>query len=145
LTLEAKNHLEYVVCEDLKPAGLEAVGVKSGEPVSAQELKKSEGEARFAADDVRRRGGDTRDIALEAQVGTGYTGRARSAHQELRDQKVAFFLEKLPQGLWELRHELRAEAPGRFHALPTLAHAMYAPEIRGNGAELRLTVTDTER
>ncbi|MEQ1895127.1 MAG: alpha-2-macroglobulin family protein, partial [Planctomycetota bacterium] len=33
LTLEAKNHLEYVVCEDLKPAGLEAVGVKSGEPV----------------------------------------------------------------------------------------------------------------
>jgi len=140
LTLEAKNHLEYVVVEDLKAAGLEAVGVRSGEPVSAHELKQSEGEARFAADDERRRSGTARDLALEARVGSGYTGRSRSAHAELRDQKVAFFLERLPQGLWELRHELRAEAPGRFHALPTQAHAMYAPEIRGNGKELRLTV-----
>ena len=147
LTLEAKNELEYIVVEDLKAAGLEAVQVRSGEPIAAQELKRSEGAARFAVDgdggqqDARRRG-TARDVAVEAQVGTGYTGRARSAHQELRDRQVAFFLEKLPQGLWELRYELRAEVPGTFHALPTLGHAMYVPEIHANGVELRIDVLD---
>jgi hypothetical protein len=147
LTIEAKNELEYLVFEDLKPAGLEAVQVRSGEPIAAQELKKSEGAKRFGtgqdeqAQNDRRRG-TGRDVRVESQVGEGYTGRARSAHQELRDRQVAFFLEKLPQGLWELRYELRAETPGRFHALPTLAHAMYVPEIHANGAELRLDVAD---
>ena len=147
LTIEAKNELEYLVFEDLKAAGLEAVQVRSGEPIAAQELKKSEGAARFgapedAAAQDRRRRGTGRDVRVEAQVGEGYTGRARSAHQELRDRQVAFFLEKLPQGLWELRYELRAETPGRFHALPTLAHAMYVPEIHANGAEQRLDVLE---
>jgi hypothetical protein len=142
LTIEAKNELEYVVLEDLKAAGFEAVEVRSGAALSAQELQRSEGEARFGKEGDGRRRGTARDTFLEAQVGTGYTGRARSAHQELRDRKVAFFLEQLPQGLWELRYELRAEAPGRFHALPTLAHAMYVPEIHANGSELRLEVLD---
>ena len=78
----------------------------------------------------------------QTRVGEGYTGRARSAHQELRDRKVAFFLETLPQGLWELRYELRAETPGRYHALPTLGHAMYVPEIHANGEELRTSVVE---
>jgi hypothetical protein len=147
LTLEAKNELEYLLVEDLKPAGLEAVAVRSGEPLAAQELQRREGAARFgpAEDGERqeqRRRGTGRDVLVEPQVGAGYTGRSRSAHQELRDRQVAFFLDKLPQGLWELRYELRAESPGRFHALPTLAHAMYVPEIHGNGAELRLEIDD---
>ncbi|MSR63124.1 MAG: alpha-2-macroglobulin [Planctomycetes bacterium] len=143
LTIEAKNELEYLVFEDLKPAGLEAVQVKSGEPIAAQELEKSEGQKRFAAPGAgARRSGTGRDVALETRVGEGYTGRARSAHQELRDRKVAFFLEKLPQGLWELRYELRAETPGRYHALPTLGHAMYVPEIHANGEELRMSVVE---
>lgn len=143
LTIEAKNELEYLVFEDLKPAGLEAVQVRSGEPVAAQELERGEGAARFGgpAGEGRRRG-TARDLGVEAQVGGGYTGRTRSAHQELRDRAVSFFLEKLPQGLWELRYELRAEIPGRYHALPTLGHAMYVPEIHANGAELRMTVLE---
>jgi uncharacterized protein YfaS (alpha-2-macroglobulin family) len=63
-------------------------------------------------------------------------------HQELRDRKVAFFIDKLPEGVWEIRYELRGEVPGKFHALPVVGHAMYAPEIKCNGTELRLTVTD---
>jgi uncharacterized protein YfaS (alpha-2-macroglobulin family) len=31
ITVEAKNNYEYLVFEDLKPAGLEAVDVRSGE------------------------------------------------------------------------------------------------------------------
>jgi hypothetical protein len=147
LTIEAKNELEYLVFEDLKPAGFEAVQVRSGEPLSARELKRSEAARRFGepedagARDERRRGPE-RGAHLVAEVGEGYTGRARSAHQELRDRQVALFLDRLPQGVWELRYELRAEAPGSFHALPVLGHAMYVPEIRGNGAEQRVLVLE---
>ena len=52
------------------------------------------------------------------------------------------FIDKLPEGIWEIRYDLRAEVPGRFHALPVLGHAMYVPEIRCNGAEIRVTVKD---
>jgi hypothetical protein len=73
-----------------------------------------------------------------------FTGRTRWVYQELRDRKVALFLDKLPEGVWQLRYDLRAEVPGQFHALPVLGHAMYVPEIRCNGAELRVTVTDAK-
>lgn len=43
-----------------------------------------------------------------------------------------------------MHYQLRAEVPGDFHALPVLGHAMYIPEIRANGAEIRQTVEDRE-
>ncbi len=73
-----------------------------------------------------------------------YTGQSRWVHQELRDRKVAMFLDRLPQGVWELRYELRAEVLGAFHALPTVGYAMYVPEIRGNGAEIGVRVQDAK-
>jgi len=60
----------------------------------------------------------------------------------LRDRKVAFFIDKLPEGVWEIRYQLRAEVPGHFHALPVLGHAMYVPEIRCSSEEIRLEVRD---
>ncbi|MGZ8920346.1 MAG: alpha-2-macroglobulin family protein [Limisphaerales bacterium] len=48
----------------------------------------------------------------------------------------------MPQGHWEIRYELRAEAPGKFHALPPLGHAMYVPEIRANSAEQLVHIID---
>ena len=73
---------------------------------------------------------------------SNYTGRTRWVYQELRDRKVALFIDKLPEGVWEIRYDLRAEAPGTFHALPLIGQAMYVPEIRSNGTEIRLTVSD---
>jgi uncharacterized protein YfaS (alpha-2-macroglobulin family) len=138
LTLEAKNDLEYLLIEDLKPAGFEAVEQKSGGWMTARELKSGEVAYRFE-----------RDAALAAQPlpddWRRYTQRQRGVHQELRDRKVAFFIDKLPQGVWELRYELRAEVPGDFHALPVLGEAMYVPEIRCNGTEIRVTVGERER
>ena len=52
------------------------------------------------------------------------------------------FIDHLPQGIWEIRYDLRAEVPGKFHALPLLGSAMYVPEIRANSDELRITVQD---
>jgi uncharacterized protein YfaS (alpha-2-macroglobulin family) len=114
LTVEAKNNYEYLLFEDLKPAGLEAVQIRSGESLYIRQLKS----------------------------GGGFTGNARWVYQELRDRKVALFIDRLPEGMWQMSYEMRAEAPGTFHALPVLGHAMYVPEIRTNGAEARMRVVD---
>jgi uncharacterized protein YfaS (alpha-2-macroglobulin family) len=80
--------------------------------------------------------------AQSAADETGYTGDQRWVYQELRDRQVALFIDHLPQGVWEMRYDFRAETPGRFHALPVVGGAMYVPEIRCNSAELRVNVAD---
>ncbi|MEW6251536.1 MAG: alpha-2-macroglobulin family protein, partial [Planctomycetota bacterium] len=140
LTIEGKNNYEYLVFEDLKPAGLEAVQVRSGEACYVRELKSGAVERQFGTQTTAQRTSEehmTRDQA-------DYTGRQRWVHQELRDRKVALFIDKLPEGVWEVRYELRAEAPGEFHALPTVGYAMYVPEIRCNGTEVRVIVHDAK-
>lgn len=184
LTIEGKNNYEYLLFEDLKPAGLEAVEIRSGESVYAQELKSGAVNRKFAAtntttapatylvktgDNLTRiaRANGTTAAALrranniagsqiqvgqrliipgrEVAVESDYTGRTRWVYQELRDRKVALFIDKLPQGVWEIRYDFRAEAPGQFHALPVLGQAMYVPEIRANSAEVRINVEDAEK
>jgi len=250
LTIEAKNNYEYLLFEDLKPAGFEAVAVRSGESLYARELKSGAVERKFgevgkplptpspkakgpkakaaaavpathtilagetltqiakkhgttvAALTAANAGLDAKKLQIGQQlnlpgaaaalavteiaiapggtvtrsfppdvvgapaatvarlaaarpvgflpprpIGIGepdFTGRTRWVYQELRDRKIALFLDKLPEGVWQLRYDLRAEVPGQFHALPVLGHAMYVPEIRCNGAELRVTVADAK-
>jgi uncharacterized protein YfaS (alpha-2-macroglobulin family) len=140
ITVEAKNDYEYLMFEDLKPAGLEAVELKSGEPLYAQQLKANAVGVKFG-DGAKPGTAATRPQSADA---TDYTGQTQWVYQELRDRKAAFFLDKLPEGVWEIRYDLRAEVPGHFHALPVLGEAMYVPEIRANSSEIRMTVTDRE-
>jgi uncharacterized protein YfaS (alpha-2-macroglobulin family) len=151
LTIEAKNHYEYLLFEDLKPAGLEAVQIKSGETLYAQELKQSAVDRTFKKSSnlplpvgKQRRGkrAPSGITPVPFTPNSDYTGRNQWVYQEMRDRKVALFIDKLPQGVWQIRYTLRAEVPGRFHALPVLGHAMYIPEIQANGAEIRIQVGD---
>jgi len=184
ITIEGKNNYEYLLFEDLKPAGFEAVEVRSGESLYARELKSGAVERKFSgpaassanktvtvqsgntlsriAQDnktsvaaIKRANNLTTDRIRVGQKlimppGTvtadesDFTGRQRWIYQELRDRKVALFLDKLPEGVWQIRYDLRAEVPGEFHALPVVGHAMYVPEIRCNGAELRVKVTEAQ-
>ena len=107
-TIETKNDYEYLLFEDLKPAGLEAVELQSGQSLYA----------------------------------TNKDGVSQWIYQELRDRKVAMFADRLIQGTWTIRYTLRAETPGEFHALPLLGHAMYVPDVRANGEEVRVVVRD---
>jgi hypothetical protein len=123
ILIESKNDYEYLLFEDLKPGGFEAVQIRSGETAYARQVK-------------------TASAARDQLTEEDYTPNSRWIYQEMRDRKVATFIDQLPQGFWEIRYELRAEAPGKFHALPTLGHAMYVPEIRCNTAESLVQVVD---
>lgn len=101
LTIESKNDYEYILFEDMKPAGFEPVALRSG-----------------------------------------YGGNEMGAYMELRDERVVFFLRTLARGRHSLSYKLRAEIPGFFHALPTKGSAMYAPELRANSNEWRVTCKD---
>ena len=143
LRIEAKNNYEYLVFEDLKPAGLEAVALRSGGPVYARQLRSSA----VSSEAPPGKGPSVsappqREQSISGTDQSRLTGRTRWVHRELRDRKVAFFIDKLPEGFWELRYELRAETPGDFHALPLLGYAMYVPEIRTNSEEIRVSVAD---
>lgn len=53
------------------------------------------------------------------------------SNMELRDEKVVFFVTWLQQGTHEIRYKVRAEIPGKVHAMPAFAQAMYAPRLSG--------------
>ena len=162
LTIETKNDYEYLIFEDLKPAGFEAVQIRSGESLYARQFKSSgidykfgvEGEAQNQSGEIKH-GQTNRRMSKPGGSGSrwggypeggdynrDYTGRSSWVYQELRDRKVALFIGDLPQGVWEIKYDLRAEVPGKFHALPVLGHAMYVPEIRCNGSEVRVVVNE---
>jgi uncharacterized protein YfaS (alpha-2-macroglobulin family) len=129
LTIEAKNNYDYLLFEDLKPSGLEAVELRSGENVYAKELKSGALKSKNST-------------LMNFTSAVNFTGREQWVYQELRDRKVALFIDHLPEGVWQISYEMRAESPGAFHALPVLGHAMYVPEIRTNGAEVRIRVVE---
>jgi uncharacterized protein YfaS (alpha-2-macroglobulin family) len=76
------------------------------------------------------------------QVRSGYGGKGLTAYIELRDERVCFFLHHLARGKHSIAYRMRAEIPGKFSALPTKAHAMYAPELKANSDEIKLTIED---
>lgn len=65
-----------------------------------------------------------------------------SMNQELRDEKMVFFISSFPQGTQVLTYKLRAEIPGKFHVLPHKTYAMYAPEIKAISDEFRIGTED---
>jgi len=96
--------LRYVVVEELTPAGLVVV----------------ENDDSFRISGVRSRYGDD-------YYGWNYWFDGR----EVRDRQVEFFFSYL-SGPVTFTYVLRAETPGSFTALPTLARMMYEPEVRGS-------------
>ena len=104
LHIHSKNDYEYLMFNDWKPAGLEAVQVRSGY-ISAQQS-------------------------------------GMHAYMEMRNEKTSFFVRQLARGSHSVRYRLRAEIPGSFSALPTMAEAMYAPELKANSDEMKIRVKD---
>jgi hypothetical protein len=57
---------------------------------------------------------------------------------DVRDQKVAVFARRLPEGASTIEYHLRPQIPGDYHVMPTAVYSMYNPDLRGSGAEARV-------
>ncbi|MDP6523491.1 MAG: MG2 domain-containing protein [Kiritimatiellia bacterium] len=87
---------------------------------------------------------DRKPAGFEAvRLTSGHTGSwGLGAYTEFRDERVSFQVRRLSRGTHALSYKLRAEIPGTFSALPATGNGMYAPELRANSDEIRLTVKD---
>lgn len=62
------------------------------------------------------------------------------AYVENREKKTAIFLREISRGAHSFTYRVRVETPGVIHVLPAKVEAMYAPRLRGNSDEIRLSV-----
>jgi hypothetical protein len=105
LTLTLPHTRYYLMVEDLYPAGMEPV-----DPMLKTE-----------------RGGAAPGVTRQGQ---GWW-RPRFDHQELRDERAAFYADNLSAGTYQVRYYLRAAVPGAYRVLPATASEMYFPEVWG--------------
>ena len=83
------------------------------------------------------------DLGFEPmEVRSGYNANDMGAYMELRDNRVCFFVRALARGKHSVSYRMRAEIPGKFSALPAVASAMYAPELKGNSDEIKFSIVD---
>ena len=64
------------------------------------------------------------------------------ADRDVRDEKVAFFAPSMVAQEYEFSYVVRAQIPGSYSVMPTVAQLMYYPEIRGNSSSLRMSIAD---
>lgn len=120
-----------------EPLGDGAV-LKSGDRIEVELTIESKNDYEYLIlSDIKAAGFEALD-ALSGYVRDG----SLSAYMEPRNQSVDFFLRSLPRGKHVLRYLLRAESPGVYKALPSVAEAMYAPELKANSDDFRLKVSD---
>jgi hypothetical protein len=118
LTVTSNSNFEYFMLEDPLPAGVDVIKDESSYNIM--------GESDYSGDERRY-----------------YRRRTnRYAAKEVRDEKVAFFATELPAGRHEFSYLLRAQIPGDYHAMPTIATLMYYPEYQGNGDEARVRIVE---
>jgi uncharacterized protein YfaS (alpha-2-macroglobulin family) len=101
MIVESNNDYEYLLIEDMKPAGCEA-----------------------------------------AELRSGYTGNSLGAYIEYRNDRVCMYVQRLPRGKYSVTYRLKAEIPGHFSALPAKIKALYAPELKGNSNEFKISIKD---
>lgn len=129
LTVVTPAARQYVVLDDALPAGLEAIDPKLF--TTADWLKTS-----GFADDSSCPGCSSADGVVDEapSYDTPYD------RNELRDDRVLFFIDQLPAGLWHYRYLARATTLGRFVLPPTRVEEMYAPEVFGRTGATEVTV-----
>ncbi len=124
----------YVMLEDYLPAGLE--GVDFSLQTSQQSLQ-----------DQMNSNGNSTGVDANGNPCTDLTSwdcwdqTWRFNHSEVRDDRMMFFADYLPKGVYELKYVVQATTPGTFHDLPALAQETYFPEVFGRSAGGMFTVT----
>ncbi len=105
MTVVVPENRYYVSVEDFIPAGLE--------PIDST-LKTSE-----------------QGLQEEQSSFNWWNNLWHFNHTEFRDDRVVYFADFLPRGVYEIEYYLRATTTGEFIDLPARAQEMYVPEVFG--------------
>jgi uncharacterized protein YfaS (alpha-2-macroglobulin family) len=125
LVVVAPGAREYVAVDDPLPAGLEAVDSSLATNVLPPAVR---GRDYSSCEDCDQ------DPGADGQVEHGQAYLSLHHRQEIRDDRVLYFIDHMPAGVTRFRYLSRATSAGRFVVPPTRAEAMYEPEIFGRTA-----------
>ncbi len=125
----------FVVIDDPLPAGFEAIDARlaTSSPSLSLDSRDHDGDSEDEGDD-----GDS--DADDDDVAMGRTYFSSNYVREVRDDRVLFFVDHLPAGMFRYRYLARATTLGHFILPPTRAEEMYAPEVFGRTAAATVTV-----
>jgi hypothetical protein len=116
VTLLIPDDRRYVLVEDYLPAGLEAQN--------------------FTFETTSRAQAELVDEAMDWDA----PGFVYVSHRELRDDRVAFFIDYVSEGVYELYYVARATTPGTFKVRPTHIEEMYFPDVFGRSEGYEIVV-----
>jgi uncharacterized protein YfaS (alpha-2-macroglobulin family) len=115
----------FVVIDDALPAGFEAVDVRLATTAGSLDVDAASRRAARDSDD---------------EVGPNdFTWFLR----EVRDDRVLFFVDHMPAGMYHYRYLARATSLGQFVVPPARAEEMYVPEVFGRTAGSSIGVAAT--
>ena len=60
--------------------------------------------------------------------------------QDVRDEKISFYVDELQAGTSVLKFQMRAGFRGTYHALPAQVFAMYQPKVRSSSGEMEFGI-----
>jgi len=124
LTVLVPEDRHYVMIEDFLPAGLE--GIDFNLKTSEQNLQ---------------------DNSANNNPDSGCTEGCNNSdwyfnHSEVRDDRMMYFADYLPKGVYEIDYYVRATSVGNFADLPALAQETYFPEVFGRSEGKMFKVTE---
>ncbi|MCB9577944.1 MAG: Ig-like domain-containing protein [Polyangiaceae bacterium] len=120
---------QYVVVEDPLPAGLEAVNSQLSTTAAWLNVPGSESSEQCWECDEQ-----------DDELAHGTAFLDSWYRRELRDDRVLFFVDHMPAGMYHYRYLARATTPGRFVLPPAKAEEMYTPEVFGRTGALSVEV-----
>jgi len=129
MTIIAPADRNYVVVEDLLPAGLEAVDarLKNVDPALKEKLEAERAQAS--------------DRQLGAYMAPWFRWYYSPWQQvDLRDDRAVLQADRLPKGVYEYVYYARATTPGSFFVAPAHAEETYFPEVFGRSDSGSFTV-----
>lgn len=141
ITITAPNDLNYVLVQDLLPAGFEPVDLTLATTSrAAGELANSHGGGGYEDEwygDFKQPYDDEVPVA---DYGMGYG----FSHQEIRDDAVVWSDEIVPAGTYQLRYPVRASMAGTYLMPGAYAFEFYEPEIFARSRSREITIAPAE-
>ena len=115
MTIVVPEERNYVMVEDYLPAGLE--GIDFNLKTSEQNLD------------------EKTDCGWYCEADWYFT------HSEVHDDRVMYWADYLPKGIYEIEYYVRPTSVGSFADLPAMAQETYFPEVFGRSAGRILKIT----